>query len=181
MKVILIGHPGSQKIVKASKYLTDKYLPAFEKVYLNYEGDISGWAKFVSDYLKGIPDGRIIFSLDDYLIADRMDMDLFLSIEMNDAVCVKLCWARDDENEEYPITTQYTLWDKHYLIELLGMVNTPWEFELKGSRIFKGSGKRAMFLSCLPYYTNSCLSSKWEGVRLDGLSEEDTIKVQELI
>ena len=181
MKVILVGYPGSQRIVKASKYLTDKYLPAFEKIYLNYTGEISGWAKFISNYLKGLPDEHIIFSLDDYLIADRMDMGVFLKIKMNDAVCVKLCWARDDENEEYPITTQYTLWDRRYLIELLDQVQTPWEFELRGSSIFKSSDKRAMFVSCLPYYTNSSLSAKWEGIRLDGLKYEDVTLIQTLL
>lgn len=181
MKVILVGYPGSQKIVKASKYLTDKYLPAFEKVYLNYKGEISGWAKFVSDYLRTLPDERVIFSLDDYLISGKMNMRTFLGIEMGDAVCVKLCFARDDENEEYPITTQYTLWDRRYLIELLDQVGTPWEFELKGSRIFKASGRRAKFVACLPYFTNSSLSSKWDGVHLIGLKDKDINEIKELL
>ena len=30
MKVIIIGYPGSQHIVPASKYLTGKYLPGFD-------------------------------------------------------------------------------------------------------------------------------------------------------
>lgn len=181
MRVILVGYSGSQKIRAASEYLTAKYLPAFEVIYLNYEGEISGWSRFVIDYLKELHDERIIFALDDYLVANYMDMGKFLSIDMSDVVCCKLCFANDDENREYPITTQYTLWDRRYLIELLGKIQTPWEFEIQGSEIFKQSGKVAKFVPCLKYFTNSSISKRWEGVKLDGLNEEDIKIIQTLI
>lgn len=181
MKVILVGHTGSQYIKKASAYLTKKYLPAFEVIYLNYEGKINGWSKFVADYLKELHDERIIFALDDYLVANYMDMGKFLSINMDGVDCVKLCFADAGENESYPVTTQYTLWDRRYLIELLGKIRTPWEFELKGSEIFKKTGGIAKFVPCLKYFTNSSLSKKWEGVKLDGLSEEDIKVIYKMI
>ncbi len=183
MKVIVIGHTGSQFLSKAGDYLRNKYLPDFEFIYLNYTGEISGWAKYLSDYLSGLEDKQIIFTLDDYLLAKPIDMVEYnrLLAGMNDSVLAKLCKCTDQENEEYPVTTQYTIWDREYLIWLLEQINTPWEFEIKGSEIFKQSGNKAIFGSALEYYTNSALSSRWEGVRLDGLNEEDVKEIQKLI
>jgi hypothetical protein len=181
MKCILIGHTGSQRIRKASEYLTKKYLPAFKCIYIEYTGDIQGWSKFLIDYLSNLHDEHIIFALDDYLIANYMDMGKFLSIKMDGVVCTKLCYANADENESYPVTTQYTLWDRRYLIELLGKIQTPWEFEMQGSEIFKKTKQKALFVPCLKYFTNSSLSARWEGVKLDGLSEEDVKVIQKMI
>lgn len=181
MKAILVGYPGSQRIRKASEYLTKKYLPAFEVVYIEHIGGTQDWSKFLIDYLSKINDEYIIFALDDYLVANYMDMGKFLSIKMNGAVCAKLCYANAEENESYPVTTQYTLWDRRYLIELLGKIQTPWEFEMQGSEIFKKTKQRALFVPCLKYFTNSSLSARWEGAKLDGLSEEDVKIIQKMI
>jgi hypothetical protein len=96
-------------------------------------------------------------------------MDAECEIE-GDVVCAKLCECTEQENLEYPVTTQYCIWDREYLMWLLEQVNTPWEFEIHGSRIFN---KKMIHRPCLKYFTNSSISSRWEGVRLDGLSEED--------
>ena len=69
-KIILVGYPGSQIIVPASKYLTKKYLPEFEITYLNYKGGINGWADYVVGFLKYLQDEYILFALDDYLVAN---------------------------------------------------------------------------------------------------------------
>lgn len=175
MKIILVGYPGSQHIVPASKYLTNKYLPEFDVTYLNYTGEINDWAKFVADYLETIEDDKIIFALDDYLVAGQMDMDIFDDLEDRLLTCAKLCHATNQENNEYPVTTQYTLWYRPVLIDCLRSINTPWEFEaikLGGTEIFGNA---------LPYYTNSCLSKRWNGIDLTGLSEEDRKEVEKLI
>jgi hypothetical protein len=178
MKLILVGYPGSQKIRKASEYLVKKYTD-FDVHWLVYGGEIQGWSQFIADYLKGLTDERIIFALDDYLISDYFDMGLDLT--MGDAVCVKLCEATAQENEEYPVTTQYCLWDREYLISLLEQTTSPWDFEIRGSRIFKEQGKELLHLPVLKYNTHSALSKRWEGVRLDGLNEEDIKEVQKLL
>lgn len=180
LKTILIGYPGSQRIVKASKYLTKKYMRGFYIRYLNYEGPIDGWAKYLVDFLNLLTDDYIIFGLDDYLLANPIRLDVYrkLLAGMKNAVCAKLCECTDEENIEYPVTTQYTIWDRRYLIRLLGEIQTPWEFELKGSRIFKHTGQKAIFGPALKYFTNSSLSSRWEGVRLDGLSDKDVEEVK---
>ena len=173
-----MGYPGSQCIVKASKYLTDKYLGwGFDIRYVNYTGEINGWANFLSGYLTAIKDKHIIFALDDYLIASLMDIEKYHWAALPgigaEIVSVKLCHSTPEEHEEYPVTTQYTIWDRKYLIDLLSHVYTPWQFEIDGSIYFKRGNKKTLHVPCLEYFTNSSISSRWEGIRLDGLKEED--------
>lgn len=177
MKVCLVGYPGSQCIVKASKYLTDKYLDwGFDIRYVNYTGEINGWATFLSGYLTAIKDKYIILSLDDYLVASFMDMEKYMAALTwisDEVVSVKLCHSTPEEHEEYPVTTQYTIWDREYLIDLLNHVHTPWQFEIDGSILFKRGNKKTLHVPCLEYFTNSSISSRWEGIKLDGLNDED--------
>lgn len=180
MKIILVGYPGSQVIVPASKYLTEKYLEAktpydtdFEIIYLNYEGEINGWSNYLIEYLSGIADVNIIFALDDYLVSGRIDQKVFEEAWKEiggDVVCVKLCESTEQEHKEYPVTTQYCIWDRQYLISLLRKVNTPWEFELHGSKMFD---KKTLLRTCIPYFANSSISGRWEGINLTGLKQSD--------
>lgn len=175
MKIILIGYPGSQCIVPASKYLTGKYLRDFDITYLNYTGNIAGWAHYVRTYLASIPDEVIIFALDDYLIADYVDWKNYQTAlaELDSVDCIKLCNATAEENNEYPVTTQYTLWKKSVLIDLLHYVYTPWQFEINGSQLFTKSLKKMLHRPCIDYFTNSSISSRWQRVKYDGLKQED--------
>lgn len=182
LKVILIGYPGSQKIVQASMYLAYKYLPTppkspmgFEFWYLNHKGPLTDWAWYLETFLLTLDDKYVIFSLDDYLIADHINMaefNLALSAMGGEVVCAKLCECTPEENEEYPVTTQWTIWDRKYLIALLNHpdIRNPWQFEIVGSRV---SDKKVIHRPCLKYFTNSSISSRWEGIRLDGLNEDD--------
>lgn len=177
MKLILVGHPASQKIVKASKHLVGKYLPMFEPIYLNYEGRIENWTDYLLGFLKYFNDKHIVFSLDDYLISGEIDEAVFSaaisSFGDDNVVSVKLCQSTAKEHEEYPVTTQYTIWDREYLISLLAITTNPWDFEIRGSKFSKSLGGEILHKPCIPYFTNSSLSSRWEGVRTDGLKEED--------
>ena len=173
MKIILVGYPGSQKIVPASKYLTSKYLKGFDIEYINYEGHINGWALYVAEYLSKLSSVNIIFALDDYLISDFPHQSQFekaLKERFGETVCVKLCESTPEEHRDYPVTTQYCIWDREYLIWLLLQVNTPWEFEIQGSKLFK---KVCAHVPCFYYNTSSSLSSRWEGVDLKGLNPKD--------
>lgn len=179
MKIILVGYPGSQVIVPASKYLTEKYLPGFDITYLNYTGPIHSWGAYLSAKLRAMTDSHIIFALDDYLISGPIDMEKYrgaVSEISDDVGCVKLCQSTKEEHREYPVTTQYCIWNRHYLIWLLEQVQTPWEFELHGSRIFD---KRSIHRPCIDYFCNSSLSGRWEGINVAGLKEEDIKDMQE--
>lgn len=177
--VVLIGYPGSQRIVPACKYLTNKYLPGFNIIHLNYARRIEGWSDYLRTFLSFLTDRYIIFALDDYLVSNYIDFVKYNSAfdELGGSVvCVKLCQSTLQEHLEYPVTTQYTLWDREYLIHLLTQVNTPWEFEITGSLLFN---KTSLHRPCLDYFTNSSISGRWEGVRLDGLKEEDIKYIKE--
>lgn len=177
MKIILLGYPGSQRIVPASKYLTSEYLLGqFDIRYVNYKGPIAGWAAFVAEYLGKLKNKHIIFALDDYLMADYIDLPRYnkaLDEIGGDIVCVKLCQSTPEEHEEYPVTTQYCIWDRKFLISILQQVNTPWEFEIAGSQLFRLTGKKSIHRPCLTYFANSSISGRWEGIRLDGLKPQD--------
>src|SRR3990167_1229695 len=168
MKIILVGYPGSQPIVKASKYLTDKYLPGFDIHWLNWIGGLEGWSNFVANYLAHLDDEKVIFALDDYLISG-FDEDKFkeaLKLEP----CVKLCETTWGEHRGYPVTTQYTIWNRKELIDLLSKTTTPWDFEISGSNLFKG---KSNLLTCIHYDNHSALSGRWKGVDWSGVKQED--------
>ena len=183
MRILLIGYPGSCKILKASKFLIDKYLPShFDISYHEYGGEIDGWATYVSTLLFSITDNHVILSLDDYLMAGPVDMEKYRVSEREicgneNIVCVKLCKSTEQEHYEYPVTTQYCIWDREFLIGLLSQVKTPWEFEIEGSKIFKSHEKhfqrKSVLRTCMNYYANSSISSKWPGINFEGLSSED--------
>lgn len=178
MKVILVGHPGSQFLVPASEYLTRKYLPGFDVCFLNHEGDKKLWSKFVKDYLLTLDDKLVIFALDDYLVASPMNMSLYeaaLRRVKDEAVCINLHRISAEEHVDYPVTTQYTIWNRQFLIWLLSRTTDPWDFEINGSRIMRQSGKYSLHNMevALEYGTSSALSARWRGVSFDGLSEED--------
>lgn len=165
MRIIAVGYPGSQELVPFSKYLIEKYI-GLETIFLNHLGDVDNWSSFVSRELEKLDDERIIFTLDDYLVRglDKVSFERALTLKP----CVKLCYCTEDEHKEYPVTTQYTIWDRKELIELLKKTTNPWDFEINGSKLFKDS----VVCSCIDYDTRSALSKQWKGVRMEG-SEND--------
>ncbi len=181
-KIILVGHPGSARIRIASEYLVKKYLPAFDVTFLNYKGPIEGWGVYVAGYLEYLDDRKIVFALDDYLISGPINMDVFKGAYNSIGgalVCAKLCECSKAEHYEYPCSTQYTIWDREFLISMLVKTLNPWKFEVMGSKILRSIGADTVRVPCIPYFTNSSLSSRWEGVRLDGLNEEDINYIKE--
>lgn len=180
MKIIFIGSSKSDCIIEASKYLADKYLPQFEKIYLKFDRDLEYWSVYLSGYLAALKDENIIFGMDDFLIASPIDINVYLNAYKeigDDVVCIKLCKSTPEEHEEYPVTTQLSIWNREYLISLLEQTNSPWNFERKGSRIFD---KKCLLRTCIDYNCNSSTSIRWEGYVLDGLSEKDINELKEL-
>lgn len=181
-KIFLAGYPGSQKIVPITKYLLNKYLPSFEVVFINYTGKVEGWGKFFADYFDKISDKYLIFSLDDFFISQPIDMALYAQISMQDAICVKLCECSEEDNKSFPITCQYSLWDRGKLVEFLKLATGPWNFEMKLSAVINQMfsektveefGRRFKFYPVLKYDTKSALSKKWQGINWDGLNPVD--------
>lgn len=198
MKIILVGYPGSRKVRDASKYLVDKYMSGFEQHWVEHTGETWAWASVVADYLRKLDDKHVIFTLDDYLLASPLDTSRFQMLLDNmddDKVCARLCDSSFYKEktvhgelievgvDDYTCTTQYCIWDREALINVLEQVGTPWEFELDGTAFMNRISYQTIgtVTPALVYNTNSSLSAKWEGVDLKGVREEDIKKVQELI
>lgn len=183
MKIILIGYPLSQCLVPVNKYLAAKYLPQFEVHYINHTGKIPEWGKNVAEELSKYDDKYIIFSLDDFFVSEPIDIGVYQRAlwEIGDEiVCIKLHHCSEEEHLEYPVVAQYCIWDREYLIWLLNQIKRPWDFEFDGQKLFN---KKVLLRPCIKYFTNSAISGRWHGIRLDGLSMEDIhyIKVNKLI
>lgn len=179
MKCVLIGSSKSDCIIKASKYLADKYMPDFCKIYLTYDGDFLLWSAYLLGFLTYLTDDKIIFGLDDFLVASPIDMDIYnkgLSEMVDDVVCIKLCKSTEEEHKQYPVTTQFSIWDRKYLMHLLSHTRDAWNFERRGSELFD---KKVLLRTCIDYNCNSSTSNRWEGYRLDGLKEEDILFLKE--
>lgn len=184
MKVVLVGHPGSQHIVPISKLLIEKYFPPeLEVTFLNHAGAINDWSKYVSYYLSKLTDELVIFALDDYLIAEDFTYKkIAAAAAVVQAGCenVKLCRSTFEEHNEYPVTTQYTIWNREKLLTVLEQVKTPWEFEIEGSKYFNKRGWVARVMHCIEYNTSSCLSNRWSGVDLKGVRAEDLKEMRDI-
>lgn len=177
MRVVLVGHPKSQHVRAISEYLTSKYLADFSVDYLSFEGPLQAWSTFVAECLKTLRDSLVILALDDYLLSGPPDNAKFLKAMEQMAkpgvACVKLCESSAIENAEYPVTTQYTVWNREYLIGLLERTTTPWNFETYGSKLFQKDGKKALHVHCMDYDVHSALSNRWEGMNLKGVQKSD--------
>lgn len=160
------------------------------------EGGVHSWSWYIADYLKTLTDEFIIFALDDYLLSGEINIDIYKELLQTirpdkDKVCARLCTSDFyqevyrqyfgngliilNKGAEYSCTTQYCIWRREFLIELLGKVNTPWEFEIVGSRNLNESGKKVIgsIIPAMQYPDCSALSSKWPGVRIAGNKVED--------
>jgi hypothetical protein len=179
MKIVLVGYPGSQKIKPITENLLNKYLPEFELIFLNYEGNISGWSEYCWKKLEGIEDESIIFTLDDYWINSNIDERYSQAVRKltGDVRSVRLNGSeRDGIQENYSVTAQYCVWDKDTLVEILKETDTPWDFEINGTRIYNEKGYKTYGFRepIIKYSDCSVMSERHPGmVNVEGLNEED--------
>ena len=185
MKVFLIGHKGSKKILKASSYLVKKYLPNdFEIFYVNfgyfnqtklnecnylsmgsfrYKG-INSWSSYMYQLLTNINDEYIIFSLDDYLLSKKLNEDNFNilldSLKSNESfVSAELSISPEEKyrvpyrpsdiyiypsSYSFTVNTQWRIWKREFLCEILKITTNPWSFEIDGSRFLNKSNFKSI-------------------------------------
>lgn len=175
MKIVLIGSDRSVRIREASQYLITKYLPGFCPIYLSYNGILEKWSSYLGGFLSYLTDDKIILGLDDFLVEEKINLvtfyDALQEMKMNkEIVCVKLCYNTPEEFSQYPVSTQFSIWDRKYLIWMLRQTTNPWLFETEGSKLLN---KEVLLRPCIQYHGNSALSHKWPGVNLGNLKDED--------
>ncbi len=113
MRIILPGYEGSKKILAASSYLINKYIPKeFDVYWLNYGlytgrlfsgtyvsldekqyGGSGAWSMYLMDYIKTLTDKYVILGLDDYFIDAPMNIESYKELlgQMDDGyICARL-------------------------------------------------------------------------------------------
>ena len=180
MKVFLVGHRGSKKILKASSYLVKKYLPEqFEVNYLNYgtynyknlhgcqytnlgnfrKGGVDSWSSYLYRIFEKLDDEFIIFSLDDYLLSKNLNIEnfntLYKALKNNtNFVSAELSISPEEKynkefsgddiyvyqnNYSFTVNTQWRIWKREFLLEILKNTSNPWSFEIEGSKYLNNS------------------------------------------
>ena len=139
------------------------------------QATIDDWARDIHSVIQNDPNEHVIFMLDDMLVLDYINMDMFNllmdrckadSDVVRCALCVDLqflpCFVAEgfgdysiveqSQHSEYRITTQPSIWRKDYLLSILAKSNDPWHFETAhpskdGKKILGTRGKYAC--SCM--------------------------------
>lgn len=196
MQVILSGYEGSKKILPVSSYLLKKYLIGHNITFLNYgeytgklycgsfvslkekQDSVNDWSKDISTYLESLDDEFIIFALDDFLLAEPIHAEELDKLSVFGEK-VNLHTLADPNDNGYSVTTQYTIWKRELLLDILSKFKTPWEFEIEGSKYFNSLGKKSEYVKLLHYDDGSGLSTRHpEKVNVNLLKRND---VEDLI
>jgi hypothetical protein len=147
-------------------YLSTNVLsPNINGVTILNTGNSSDWSTELTKAISSIPEKNVILFLEDYFIREKVDnyelksyIDYFIK---SGAAYMKLgCFSskynelwpytvissypkvgRIDKSAKYLVCLQLTLWDKDYLKTLLVPGESPWQFEINGSRRSENSGR----------------------------------------
>ena len=119
-------------------------------------GGADTWGKYLSKYFEKIEDEFLIFGLDDYFISKNLNQDSFdkvlEAIQSSKKIAnVQLSFSSNQINKnyltkennilylkrdsDYSAVTQWSIWRRSVLLNILKNIKSPWEFELKGSKI----------------------------------------------
>lgn len=141
------------------------------------------WSADIARYLETLTDTWVIFSLDDFLLSAPCDVDAYESLRVKlTALTTRagLAWEQDQpvsdyesmgcgmirykQHAEYSSSTQYSIWNRVRLIDLLHETTTPWDFEIKGTDVLNRSAAEVLGVqtSIMSYPMSSALSKRWE-------------------
>lgn len=167
-------------------------------------GGISQWSSECIKVVSEVSDEFLIFGLDDYLINYPIEMNsysLLLNAMKSDnkIACAKMgftpSWRIEDINDfgngiyslnqdaDYLATTQWGIWRKDVLLEILKTVKTPWQFELDGTRTLRMLNLKIIgtYTPALIYPEASSLSSRHPGkINVLGNSIDDIENLSKL-
>jgi len=131
-----------------------------------------------------VPGDLFILGLDDYFLSKRVNQVAYRNLlshiaENRDCVGAKLgLWTsfnrsttepienglyRVARDSAWPVNTQLTIWRKEFITEYLRDLETPWDFEHKGSRYYMGQTSQYIIGSydpALSYPEPSALSKR---------------------
>jgi hypothetical protein len=166
------------------------------------------WSYKIRQALTDIDDPFVVLALDDFLLARPLEIKNYenlLSAITNDSdiVCAHLSISPERQQNShfvhskntlgifelpkdspYLISTQYSIWRREYLLQILDKVRTPWEFEVFGTGIVsKDQNAKVVqsFPPALAYPEPSALSARSPGlVSVLGNNVSDILELIEM-
>ncbi len=159
MRVFLVTSAPTYHIIGASLHQWRKYTP-FDILILDVGSTkLENWANKIYDLLLNElhpNEGRIIFGLDDYLVIDYFNKEIFnevtslkfdryemgwgaLNKKPNTTLKVYDGWHISEYNQDAPYLSscQISVWDSKTLLFILKRCKSPWDFEIRGTEIFR--------------------------------------------
>jgi len=159
MRVFLVTSAPTYHIIGASLHQWRKYTP-FDILTLDVGSTkLENWSNTIYEllYQNLHPnEGRIIFGLDDYLIIDHFNEKIFnevnsltfdryemgwgaLNKKPNTTLKVYDGWhiAKYNFDAQYLSSCQISVWNVNTLLFILKRCKSPWDFEIKGTEIFR--------------------------------------------
>ena len=125
-------------------------------------GGVNSWSTYLVDFFEGIDDEIILWGIDDHIIADQIDVELFEILYkkiLEDDTIGRISLIgniqerrfdvietfddfeiiKQKNNTTYLIDCNFGLWRRDYLLKYLKRNWTPWEFEILGSQLSANS------------------------------------------
>jgi hypothetical protein len=129
----------------------------------NQLGGVNNWSTYLINYFNSIDDEIILFGIDDHFIVDFIDETileyLIDVIKQNKSIgrislidnidkrpheniidLDHFTLIRQNQNTNYRIDCQFSLWRKDYLLNYMLSKWTPWDFEIEGSKLARNDG-----------------------------------------
>ncbi len=186
MRVFLVTSSATFHIIPTSLQQWNRYTP-FHIYWLNVrDTPLDQWSTKIHELLSkklNPSEDKIIFGLDDYLVIDHFNKEIFDEVNKITFDRYELGWgalnkkpstvlkvydgwhiSQFNKDAEYLASCQISVWDVKTLLFILKRCKSPWDFEIRGSEIFRKirdfkvlgtSGKFA-----LRWQEESCLSFK---------------------
>jgi len=172
----------SLPVVRINSYLFNKFWPSAQVHYLGFskpefnfynenhyfhsmsktqDGGASKWTRYIHDFLKGVKEKNIIFSIDDYWMCQKPNLDMLgtahrlidknekigrFDLTFDSQVEGNIIPFRNIEgfdvvvkrpDAQYRVSTQPAIWSLEYLLQILDNDWSPWQFEIGGTEYVK--------------------------------------------
>jgi len=130
----------------------------FVSIDIQQKGGAKSWSKYILQYLQQVQEEQIIFTLEDFFPTKEPNLNLLNSVnqllkkdkkigrfdltydsytygQYNVLKNIKnLTLICKERYTDYRVSTQPSLWNKDFLIEILKNTTSPWDFEINGTK-----------------------------------------------
>tara|TARA_B100001287_G_scaffold75538_1_gene62711 strand:+ start:8926 stop:9756 length:831 start_codon:yes stop_codon:yes gene_type:complete len=123
------------------------------------KGGVDSWSSYLYKTFQNIDDEFIIFSLDDYFLSKNLNIENFNTLHKalknnTNFVSAELSISPEEKynkkfsssdiyvyqnNYSFTVNTQWRIWKREFLLEILKNTSNPWSFEIEGSKYLNNS------------------------------------------